>query len=61
MKDMVTDEERGFCELGEGDVDIAACANAAREADVEWLIYEHDDPQNPAESIEIGASVLESL
>ena len=61
MKDMVTDEERGFREIGEGDVDMQGCADAAREAGVEWLIYEHDEPEDPAASIDTGARVLDSL
>ncbi|WP_276256287.1 sugar phosphate isomerase/epimerase family protein [Halomontanus rarus] len=61
MKDMVTDEERGFREIGEGDVDMQACADAARDADVDWLIYEHDMPDDPAASIDTGAEFLGSL
>ncbi|MFC4989435.1 sugar phosphate isomerase/epimerase family protein [Saliphagus infecundisoli] len=61
MKDMVTDEKRGFREIGDGDVDMAACAEAARKAEVEWLIYEHDEPEDPAASIETGATVLRSI
>ncbi|WP_114578721.1 sugar phosphate isomerase/epimerase [Saliphagus sp. LR7] len=61
MKDLVTDEKRGFREIGDGDVDIAACAEAARKAEVEWLIYEHDEPEDPAASIETGAAVLNSI
>jgi sugar phosphate isomerase/epimerase len=45
-------------ELGEGDLAIEACLSAARRADVEWLIYEHDEPTDPATSIEIGSRVL---
>ncbi|GAB3035404.1 sugar phosphate isomerase/epimerase family protein [Natronobiforma cellulositropha] len=60
-KDMVTDEPRGFREIGEGDVDMEACAYAAHEADVEWLVYEHDEPDEPAASIETGAAYLDSL
>lgn len=61
MKDMVTDEERGFREIGEGHVDMQACAETAREQDVEWLIYEHDEPADPAASIDAGAEFLNSL
>ncbi|WP_089789215.1 sugar phosphate isomerase/epimerase family protein [Natronobacterium haloterrestre] len=59
MKDMTTGSEPTFTELGEGDVDIAACVDAAREVDVDWLIYEHDDPDDPAASLERGATALE--
>ena len=60
MKDMDVESE-DFREIGEGDVDMQACADAARGADVEWLIYEHDQPDNPAASIETGAAFLDSL
>ena len=60
MKDMAV-ETRDFCEIGEGDVDMQACADAAREAGTEWLIYEHDQPDDPAASIETGAAFLDSL
>jgi len=60
MKDMHVDE-REFAEIGEGDVDMQACADAARDVDADWLIYEHDDPENPAESIETGADFLADL
>ena len=60
MKDMAVETE-AFREIGEGDVDMQACADAAREADVEWLIYEHDEPENPVESIETGAAFLAGL
>lgn len=59
MKDMTADED--FAELGEGIVDLEACTAAAEEAGTEWLIYEHDDPADPATSIDTGASVLDSL
>lgn len=45
-------------ELGEGDLDLAACIVAAREAGVEWLVYEHDAPDDPVESLEVGARTL---
>ena len=60
MKDMAVETE-DFREIGEGDVDMQACADAAREATVEWLIYEHDEPENPTESIETGAAFLDGL
>jgi sugar phosphate isomerase/epimerase len=61
MKDMDTSVERGFVELGDGDVDIEACAEAALEVGAEWLIYEHDDPEDPAGTIDHGADVLNDL
>lgn len=48
-------------ELGSGDLDLEACATAAREADVEWLLYEHDAPEDPLASLEHGTRVLDGL
>lgn len=48
-------------EIGTGDVDVQACADAARDAGAEWLIYEHDHPVDPVASIEHGARFLASL
>jgi len=60
MKDVRVEDETPV-EIGSGDVDMQACADAARQADVEWLIYEHDNPEDPAKSIDTGASYLDSL
>jgi sugar phosphate isomerase/epimerase len=48
-------------ELGDGDVDSEACVRAAREAGTEWLVYEHDDPDDPEASLEHGAERLTEL
>lgn len=63
MKDVDTDAERDECfrEIGEGDVDMRACAEAARDAGAEWLIYEHDAPEDPVASITNGAEFLNDL
>jgi len=58
MKDMADSE---FAEIGEGDVDMQACADTAREIDAEWLVYEHDQPEDPAASIDTGAAFLAEL
>lgn len=56
MKDM---KNGNFHELGEGAVDIQEVAQVARrEANVDYLVYEHDQPQNPAGSVGTGAGVL---
>lgn len=60
MKD-VDVETRSPCEIGDGDVDLQACADAARAVDASWLIYEHDTPENPVQSIVTGAEYLDSL
>lgn len=46
-------------EVGEGIVDVDACLAAARDADVEWLVYEHDEPADPEASMRHGVEVLE--
>lgn len=48
-------------ELGAGDLDPAACARAADRAGAEWLIYEHDEPDDPEASLFHGAELLASL
>jgi sugar phosphate isomerase/epimerase len=45
-------------ELGDGEVDVDACTAAAQRAGAEWLVYEHDDPEDPAASLEHGARTL---
>lgn len=60
LKDVDT-ATRTPVELGDGDLDVEGCARAAHNADVEWLVYEHDDPTNPAKSLEYGAALLDSL
>jgi sugar phosphate isomerase/epimerase len=48
-------------ELGEGDLDARAVVEAAHEAGVEWLVYEHDEPEDALASLEHGAERLERL
>lgn len=60
MKDIDADGE-SFREIGEGDVDMAACAAAGRDAGVEWFIYEHDRPADPAATIDAGGAFLNDL
>lgn len=59
MKDMIDGE---FAEIGEGTVDMRAVSRVARtKANVEYLIYEHDEPTNPAGSVATGGGVLSLL
>ncbi|WP_079977581.1 sugar phosphate isomerase/epimerase family protein [Halococcus sediminicola] len=59
MKDM---EDGEFREIGEGAVDMREVAQVARKkADVDYLIYEHDAPSDPAGSVATGAGVLSLL
>ncbi|NHN47098.1 sugar phosphate isomerase/epimerase [Halostella sp. JP-L12] len=60
LKDVDADAARPV-ELGEGDLDAAACADAAREVGAEWIIYEHDEPSNPLTSLPHGAAALDAL
>jgi sugar phosphate isomerase/epimerase len=48
-------------ELGAGDLDVDGCAAAARDAGVEWLVCEHDDPSEPLTSLSRGAETLADL
>ncbi|WP_458207510.1 sugar phosphate isomerase/epimerase family protein [Haladaptatus sp. NG-SE-30] len=48
-------------ELGDGDLDVRECMRAVRDADVQWLIYEHDQPEDPVRSLEHGARTLDEL
>lgn len=48
-------------DLGDGDVDIAGCLDAAHEADVEWAIVEFEDSDDPFTSSERSLDTLEAL
>ena len=52
------DESGTPTEVGDGVLDVAACANAVGKAGVEWAIYEHDDPNDALASAAHGADVL---
>ena len=58
MKDM---DDGEFCQIGDGDVDMQACTDAARDIGAEWIVYEHDQPADPAASIDHGAQFLGEL
>ena len=45
-------------DLGEGDVDVEGCVRAARGIDAEWVIFEHDHPDDPEASVEAAAERL---
>lgn len=53
-------EAKANVRLGEGDLDVEACLDAVRRAGAEWYVYEHDDPDDPRESLAHGAERLES-
>ncbi|SFR66637.1 sugar phosphate isomerase/epimerase family protein [Halogeometricum limi] len=46
---------------GEGVVDFDSVARAARESGTEWLVYEHDDPEDVEQTIADGAALLAEL
>ena len=55
LKDVAGDRP---VELGEGDLDLDACVRAARDAGTEWLVYEHDEPDDAEASLSRGAETL---
>ncbi|MFS0779443.1 sugar phosphate isomerase/epimerase [Neobacillus sp. 3P2-tot-E-2] len=62
LKDMTTDEEQFFAELGTGGVDIEAVLQTGKENGVEWWVIEQDVcRRSPFESIEISMNYLKSL
>ncbi len=61
LKDMTSDEEKFFAELGTGGVDLEAVLNAGEAAGVEWWVVEQDmSRRTPFESIEISINYLTS-
>jgi hypothetical protein len=40
---------------------LERCIDAARKVGVEWLIYEHDTPEDPLVSLEHGNETLRSV
>ncbi|WP_144554290.1 sugar phosphate isomerase/epimerase [Bacillus sp. X1(2014)] len=61
LKDMTTDEEQFFAELGTGGVDLDAVLNTGGEAGVKWWVVEQDiSRRTPFESIEISINYLKS-
>lgn len=59
LKDMTTDEEQFFAELGTGGVDIESVLEMGDEAAIKWWIVEQDaSRRTPFESIEISMDYL---
>ncbi|WP_435365693.1 sugar phosphate isomerase/epimerase family protein [Haloarchaeobius sp. DYHT-AS-18] len=48
-------------EIGTGAVDMQACADAAADIGADWLVYEHDVPEDPLASLAHGVDFLKSL
>ncbi|MDR7076967.1 sugar phosphate isomerase/epimerase [Neobacillus niacini] len=62
LKDMTTDDEQFFAELGTGCVDIEAVLKIGEESGVHWWIVEQDfSRRTPFESIEISLNYLKSV
>ena len=62
LKDMTTDDEKTFAELGTGGVNIEAILKKSEEANVQWWIVEQDRCKRPAlESIEISINYLKQM
>jgi sugar phosphate isomerase/epimerase len=55
------DESGRQVQLGEGILDVSAVARAAREAGVEWFVYEHDAPDDPLDTVAEVAPELRRL
>jgi len=61
LKDMTTDDEKFFAELGTGGVDIEAILNVAEESGVEWFVVEQDQSRRtPFESVEMSINYLKT-
>lgn len=60
LKDMRFETEQ-FVNLGNGDLDVERAARTGIEEGVDWLIYEHENPDDPVESVVTGASKLQKF
>lgn len=59
LKDMTTDDERFFAELGTGGVDLPSILNRGEESGVQWWVVEQDESRlSPLESLEISMEYL---
>lgn len=62
LKDMTTDEEKTFAELGTGGVDIKAIVEKCKLENIEWFIIEQDKcKRSPFESIEQSIKYLKTI
>ncbi|MDQ2072999.1 sugar phosphate isomerase/epimerase family protein [Haloarcula sp. NS06] len=59
LKDMTADGEPTT--LGDGVVPLQAVVDAAREAGAEWLVFEHDNPEDPVDAIQAGIDGMTPL
>lgn len=62
LKDMTTDEEQFFAEVGTGSIDFQAILEKGEDADIQWWIIEQDATRRtPLESIEISLRNLKEM
>lgn len=62
LKDMTTDEEQFFAELGTGGVNIEGITKLAKNQPIEWWVIEQDvSRRTPLESIEMSINYLRSI
>lgn len=62
LKDMTTDSEKNFAELGTGRVNIEAIVKKSKESNVQWLVVEQDKcKRSPFESIQISRDYLNKI
>jgi sugar phosphate isomerase/epimerase len=59
LKDMTADGEPTA--LGDGVVPLQAAVDAAREAGTEWLVFEHDSPEDPTDAVQAGIDAMRPL
>jgi len=61
LKDMTTDEEQFFAELGTGGVDLDAVLTMGEQVDIQWWVVEQDaSRKTPLESIEMSMNFLKT-
>lgn len=51
-------DETLHVDLGEGTVDLASCVDAAQSAEVDWIIFEHGQTDDPLASMEHAAETI---
>lgn len=54
-------DETVHMDLGDGEVDLAACVDDAQDGEVAWIIYENGRTDDPPASIEAAADVIADL
>lgn len=54
-------DETLHVDLGEGTVDLASCVDAAQNAAVDWIIFEHGQTDDPLASMEHAAETISAF